>query len=182
MAAAALLSPLLALACFAQTETGYWTRVYPPPAYFEIWHLSLKVPDLKKAMAKSLSIVAKRGGSAVVETENMASSRAAKYQQLSFRIPVKNAAKALRSLQDLGAVQALHKNPGFDPGLYDDIPQKLATLREESNAVPLDQAPGIKALTAEFIAHLEDVSRKRKEAVGRILLNLELREAERDNP
>lgn len=155
----------------------YWLRVYPMPAYGEIWRLTLSVADFKKALPKAIEILNKRGDS-VLPLENMAGSEKGGFQQLSYRFPAEAAPKALAALQKLGDVEELQKNPGVSPAVQGEVREKLAKLKSErdANAKALANIPTIGAAVAEIISHLETVERANTDAAGRVLLNVQLRQ------
>ena len=162
----------------------YWLRMYPTPVYSEIWRLGLQVPSLKKALPKALALLEKQGAVPVVPVANMAASKKSQYQQLSYRLPAKTAAKTLKALQALGEVQILNKNPALNPAVDGEVNDKLAKLKAEqaAHAEALAKMPSVGAAVTEIVSHLEAVSKADREAAERILLNLDLQEAASASP
>lgn len=167
----------LAQAPIAPTPAAeYWLRLYPTPAYGEIWRLTIEVADFEKGLEKAIAVLDKRGES-VLPLENMAGSGKAGFQQLSYRLAADAAPKAFAALQKLGEVQELQKNPGVIPAVREEVRDKLAKLKadRDSNAAALAGMPAVGAAVAEIIAHLETVDKANAEAEGRVLLNLQIR-------
>ena len=188
-AAAALLSSA-ALSCLADDSppaavlsstppAKYWLRMYPLQPYAEFWRMDLQVPDLKKGLPKVLDALAKNGGTPVMPVANEAASPSQKMQQLSYRLSRPMSARALKALQDLGSVQTLTKSPGAYAGVREEAREKLKKLNAEaeSNRDALARMPNTAALVGELIEHLSLVDQTSSDAEGRILLNLELRQA-----
>ena len=157
---------------------GYWLRLYPLPAYGSIWRMTLVVPDFQKGLPKVQSALEKRGGQPAAPLENMAGSAKAKFQQLVYRLPAASAEAALGAVQKLGQVEELQKNPGINPAVREEVAEKLSKLKAEtaSHAEALRGMPAVAAAAGEIVDHLEKVQKAEREAEGRVLLNLQVRE------
>lgn len=180
-AAALVIGAAALLAAQTQFSTtpvaSYWMRVYPIAAFGEIWRLGLQVKDLKKTLPKVTAALEKGGATPAQPLENMAGSETYGFQQLSYIVPAGAAAKALASLQKLGELEELQKNPGMHPGIMEEVPAKLARLRTEAGpkAEKL-QTPAVKEAIGEILAHLEAVDEATRAASARVLLNIQLRQ------
>lgn len=158
---------------------SYWMRVYPIGAFGEIWRLGLQVKDLKKTLPKVTAALEKGGATPSQPLENMAGSEKHGFQQLSYVVPAGSAAKLLASLQKLGELEELQKNPGIHPGVMEEVPAKLARLKAEAGpkAEKLAQTPAVREAIGEILAHLEAVDEATRAASSRVLLNIQLRQA-----
>ncbi len=173
----------LASSAFAQAPAAdFWLRMYQPPAFFEIWRLTLSVKDFDKALKKALEILDKKGES-MVPLANMAGSEKAGFQQLSYRVPADSAPKVFSALQKLGETEDLQKNPGIDPKLRDEVGEKLTRLRFErdSHEIALRDSPAIRGAVDEIVSHLEAFQKTDAEAKGRILLNVQIQQKAKKN-
>lgn len=157
---------------------GYWLRTYATDPYAEYWHLNLTVADLGKAMAKSEAVLRKRGGEPVAAPSQLASSRNPPYQQLSWKLPIRTAAKALEGLRKLGVTEGLTQTPASNARLPIEVFEKRDKLRLETreNARALARLPATSALALDLLDHLDRVLRLQEDAKGRVLLNIELRQ------
>src|SRR5258706_392568 len=91
----------------------YWLRAYAVDPYSEYWHVRLKVDNLENAVAKTTSALEKMGGRPAVGIANAASSKEGRYQQLSYQMPAAKAEKALKTIQRMGRIDSLIKNPAL---------------------------------------------------------------------
>ncbi|MBI4346513.1 MAG: hypothetical protein HY553_06640 [Elusimicrobia bacterium] len=163
---------------FAQTppHSEYWLRVYPKPEVGEIWRLSITVKDFQRGLDRAVELLNKRGQS-VLPLQNMAGSEKGGFQQLSYRLPADAAPKVLAALQKLGEVEDVQKRPAVQPGVREEVQEKLAKLRGERER--LGELPATRSAVAEIVAHLESVEKAEDAAKARVLLNLQLQAKKR---
>ena len=156
----------------------YWLKTYSLSPYKEYWTLVIEVRKLDRDLPKILIIFSEGKAKLTQPFATFPASKIEHSQQLSYRLELKSAKKALKNLRKIAAFPEPLVRPAAEVVPMAEVKDKINRLISEKTAhsKELSAMPALSAIVDELLEQLLLVEAVRDKTDAEVLLNMTIQE------